>query len=235
MTQPPPIEHSVQPYYVRKRQDWAIANARQQHDQALLWYGEPALFTLMWKVEDYQAGLVTKCPRCSQDPTSIEGRVQAAYKQPLTARCPVCYGTTFSGGVRAQIIRPAIFTDVDEDETKSPRGVVHAENVTIETTDDFRSRSGDFVFRRDGSRWQLGRPRRVQLRTGYEHPTQLSTSLGYASIPGSREAQTSAAYDLPPETNSLAVLLDNSDSSFPDDNSPYEVINGPLIPDQEFE
>ena len=45
MTQPPPIEHSVQPYYVRQHQGWAVGNERQRHRQALFAFGEPVLFT----------------------------------------------------------------------------------------------------------------------------------------------------------------------------------------------
>jgi hypothetical protein len=233
MTQQPPIDVTVQPYYVRRRQDWAIDNTRQNHRQVLYAIGEPALFTLMWKIEDYNAGLVDLCPRCRMDPNSIEGRIQKAYKQPLTARCPVCYGTTLKGGIRAQIVRPTIFTDADEDETKSARGVVHQESLIVESTDDFRSRSGDFVFRKDGSRWQLGHPQRIMVRTGYEQPTQDATSLGYARITASREDETSVAFDLPPQQDELGAILTIS-SPFPQDPG-YEVINGPLIPGGEFQ
>lgn len=228
MTQIPPVEHTVQPYYVRRRQDWAIDNERQRHKQALYTVGEPALITLMWKVEDFEAGLVERCPRCRQDPNSVQGRIQAVYQQPLTARCPVCYGTTFGEGIRAQIIRPTIFTDADEDQVKSVRGVVHPENVTVESTDDFRSRTGDFIFRKDGTRWQLGRPSRVQVRTGYEQPTQETSSIGYARIPASREDESSVAFDIPPVASQLQEYLVNE--RYVPDASLYEVLNGPLIP-----
>jgi hypothetical protein len=231
MTPQPPVEVTVQPYYVRHRQDWAVANERQRHQQALYTVGEPALFTLMWKIEDAEAGLVGPCPICRQNPNSLQGRIQAAYKQAQTARCPACYGTTLAGGIRAQIVRPTIFTDADEDETKSPRGVIHAENLVIETTNDFRARTGDFVFRRDGSRWQLGRPSRVQVRTGYEQPTQEQTSIGYARIQASREDESSVAFEIPPTASELATTLAVS-GDFPQ-RPRYEVINGPLIPPEE--
>jgi hypothetical protein len=228
MTQPSPIEHSVQPYYVRHREDWAINNERDAHKQAMWISGEPVLFTLLWKVEDFEAGLVEYCVRCRPDATSIEGRIAAVYKQPKDANCPVCYGTMFGQGIRAQIIRPAIVTDADEDQVKSARGVVHPENVTIESTQDFRSRTGDLVFRRDGTRWQLGRPSRIMLRTGYEHPDQEATSLGYARIPAAREDEASVAFRIPPSAEQLVDYLSVTDF-FPE--APlYEQINGPLIP-----
>lgn len=228
------VEPNVQPFYVRQRQGWAIANERQRHVQALFTIGEPAMFTLMWKVEDFEAGLVTRCTRCRQDPDSIEGRIEAVYQQPLTATCPVCYGTTFEGGIRAQIIRPAIFTDTDEDERRSGRGVVRPENATVESTEDFRVRTGDFVFRHDGSRWQLGAPTRVQVRTGYEQPTQQATSIGYARIPANREDESSVAYVLPPTASQLTSILTQA-GPFPNDMSQYETINGPLVPSTEVQ
>lgn len=196
-----------QPYYVRQTQDWAVQQERQRHIQAIYQVGEPALFVLMWKVEDFEAGLVTPCPRCRAEDQSVDARVAGIYQQPQTARCPFCFGTTFNGGVRAKIVRPAIFTDADEDERKSARGVTHGENTMVETTDDFRSRTGDYVLRRNGSRWQLGHPQRDQLRTGYKHPTQSSSSLGYARIPASREDKASVVFEIPPIDSELAAIL----------------------------
>lgn len=229
-----PVEPNVQPFYVRNRQNWAVAQERQRHVQALFMVGEPVIFTLMWKVEDFEAGLVDRCTRCRVDPTSIQGRIQAVYKQPLTATCPVCYGTTFGHGIRAQIIRPAIFTDSDEDERKGGRGVVHQENVSLESTEDFRARTGDYAFRQEGSRWQLSSPTRLQVRTGYEHPTQQTTSIGYARITATREDKSSVAYVIPPDIDTVKTVLTPS-GTFPDDTSSFDTLNGPLIPPTEFE
>jgi len=205
--QPSPALVTHQPYYVRQTQDWAVQQERQRHIQAIYQVGEPALFVLMWKVEDFEAGLVTPCPRCRSEANDIDARVAAIYQQPQTARCPFCFGTTYDGGVRAKVLRPAIFTDADEDERKGARGVTHAEPLMVETTDDFRSRTGDYVFRKDGSRWQLGHPQRDMLRTGYEHPSQAATSLGYARIPAAREDAASVAFDIPPIASELGAVL----------------------------
>lgn len=202
-----PAEITNQPYYIRQTQDWAIAQERQRHQQAIYQVGEPALFLMMWKVEDFEAGLVSPCPRCRSTDDSVDARISAVYQQPQTARCPFCFGTTFEGGVRAKILRPAIFTDADEDERKAARGVTHGENAMVESTNDFRTRTGDYVFRRDGSRWQLGHPQRVMLRTGYEHPSQASDSLGYARIPAAREDASSVAFEIPPSREELGAIL----------------------------
>lgn len=229
---PVPIRPNTQPYYVRATQDWAVQQERQRHTQAMYQVGEPALFVLMWHVEDYEAGYVGKCPRCVQDPTTVEGRIQAVYRQPLTSTCPFCFGTTFDGGIRAKIVRPALFTDADEDERRGERGVTHAESTMIESTEDFRCRTGDFVFRADGSRWQLSTPRRVQLRTGYQHPTQAASSIGYTQIPANREDESSVAFQIPPNPQELRAWL-IAPQQWP--NPVNDVVIGPLIPGDEFE
>lgn len=207
LSQIAPVQFTTQPYYVRAQQSWVIEQERQRHVQALYQVGEPVLFVLMWKVEDYESGLVTKCPRCAEQSDSVEARISAVYQQPQTTHCGFCFGTTFYGGVRAKVRRPALITDADEDERKSQRGVIHNEQVMIQTTDDFRVRTGDYVFRRDGSRWQMGHPQRIMLRTGFGHPTQVDESIGYGQIPASREDRSSVAYEIPPTAEELISIL----------------------------
>jgi hypothetical protein len=231
MTAPKPPSRALpnnQPYYVRQTQSWAIDQERMRHIEALLWVGEPALFVLLWRVEDYQGGYCVPCPRCRTQDGSIEARVDAVYQQPQTATCPYCFGTTYYGGIRAKLVRPAIFTDADEDERRSARGATHAQSLVVESTDDFRSRTGDFVFRRDGTRWQLATPARVQLRTGYRHPTQPGDSIGYARIPAALEDKASVAYQIPPNDSELAAWLAEP-LYWPTPNG-NEMVSGPLIP-----
>jgi hypothetical protein len=221
-----PVGLSNQPFYTRDRKDWAIEQEIYRHKQALYDIGEWAMFVLLWTVEDFKSGYVVHCPRCFSG-DDVAADTSSVYKQSSQARCPSCYGTTFQGGIRAKLIRPTIFADTDDEETKSTRGVVHPQRVTVESTNDFRFRSGDFVFRIDGSRWQLSGPSRVTLRTGFEHPGQSASSIGYAPCPASLEDKTSVAYLIPPNSDQLKSLLTPM-SRYP--ISANDLINGPLIP-----
>jgi hypothetical protein len=86
---------TLQPYYLREPQRWAVDQERQRHLQALYTVGEWTMFCLMWNLEDFQNGLVTRCSVCYN-------RSSQAYKQGERNKCPDCFGTTFEGGFRAQ-------------------------------------------------------------------------------------------------------------------------------------
>lgn len=227
MTLPPePVGFTNQPFYVRDRKNWAITQENYRHDQALYSIGEPAMFVMLWTVEDFQFGYTSRCSRC-YDNEDLNARMAQVYNQPNKAKCPICFGTTFEGGIRARVIRPALITDTDDDEQLSSKGAIHPQRISVESTSDFRYRSGDFVFRQDGSRWQLKPASRVTLRTGFEHPGQLSNSIGYAQGQASLEDATSVAYLIPPNGDVLSTQL------LPDSQWPAvkeDLINGPLIP-----
>lgn len=230
-------EATAQPYYVREEQDWAVEQERQRHSQALYSYGEYAMFCLMWHVRDFEAGLVQRCSRCRGDGSNaVRVGIADAYNQPTQARCPNCYGTTFEGGFKAQIIRPCIFSDADEDEQKLARGVMNPQDLSVESTTDFRVRSGDYVFRATGDRFYLRVPNRLTLRTGFAVPHQSSMAIGYNHARANQEDRTSVAYDIltpgidPPQT--LVGLL-NTANRIPIDFDNYEIIRGRLIPPED--
>jgi hypothetical protein len=106
----PPVGLSNSPFYLRPHQNWAIEQERYRHNQALYSVGEMVMFVLMWHVEDHLKGYVRRCPRCFN---GDDARAAKVYEQSTVNKCPMCYGTTFEGGVRAKIIRPAIITDSD--------------------------------------------------------------------------------------------------------------------------
>ncbi len=225
-----PAPGDVQPYYVRDTQPWSVDQERQRHNQALLQAGEYAMFALMWHLQDHLAGLVDRCPTCTGAPGSRDSIIQDAYQQPKKNRCPDCFGTTFEGGYRALIVRPAIFSDTDESESMQARGVVNPNDVNVESTTDFRVRNNDYVFRADGDRYQLGAPTRVQLRTGFGQVTQTNAAIGYSHSRASYEdPNASVAYDIPPTREVLRDLLTRG-ARVPEDFSSIEVIRGPLIP-----
>jgi hypothetical protein len=231
---PVPADQSTvtpQAYYVRDTQDWAISQERQRHNQALLSVGEYAMFALMWHIQDYEAGLVGHCTRCyGPTPGANQDVIASVYKQATQNRCPDCYGTTYEGGYKALIVRPSIFSDTDEGETFSQRGVVHSSDINVETTIGFRVRSGDYVFRANGDRFRLRVPERITLRTGFALPSQSGHAIGYNNARASLEdPNASVAYDIGPSNAALRQILTQVTHT-PYDFSAIEVIRGPLIP-----
>lgn len=207
--------------------DWATEQERQRHTEALFWVGEWTAFFLMWTVLDFEKNLVGRCQRCYSTTTGFDARYANVYNQPTQNKCPDCFGTTFEGGFRARIVRPAIFTDGDETNSPNAKGVMHPETVNVETTTDFRMHEGDFAVRADNTRWRLNTPSRTMLRTGFGHPTQFDSSISYNNSSAKLEDQTSVAYLLPAPNvgNVLSVR-----SYLPTDFSTFELIRGPLIP-----
>lgn len=219
------MAHRVMPYYVREVQPWAIEQERRRHNEALWYVGENTMFCLMWHLEDFQAGLVGRCPTCYES----QGIVADVYGQSDEYKCPDCFGTTFEGGFKAIIIRPAIFSDADEGETKSARGVIHPNDLTIESTPDFRVRTGDYCFRINGERYFLRVPERITLRTGFTHPLQAETAIGYNHANAAVEDPSSVAYTIPPSQDEVTAILALR-TRIPKDWGSYEVIRAPLIP-----
>lgn len=220
------------PYYLRQHEGWATEQERMRHAQALYMIGEWAMFFLMWHVVDFEAGLVQRCSLCYPAGSPLAKRVAEVYKQPNRNKCPSCFGTTFEGGYRARIVRPAIFGDTDEDEKMAKKGVVHTDDVAVETTWDFRAWAGDFVVRADNSRWQLSAPTRITLRTGFEFPQQVTNSLSYGNIRAMYEEPTTVAYTLPPTNPAEMKTVLSTPVHYPADFSAYQVIRAPLVPAQ---
>jgi hypothetical protein len=217
--------------WLRQKEDWATTQERMRHAQALYQVGEYSMFVLMWSLIDLQDGLVGRCQRCYGTTGTVQHRIADVYNQPTQNECPDCYGTTFEGGIRAKIVRPSIWADLDEKEELVARGVVHPERVSVETTWDFRMRKGDFILRADGSRWRVpDSPSRVTLRTGFRHPEQIQTSLTYHKIEARYEEHGTVAFLLPPVDSSAVTEILTRTGYEPRTFTDVEVINGPLIP-----
>lgn len=225
-TQPPPGP----PLYVRDTQNWAIEQERQRHDEALFWLGEYCFIALMWHTVDFELGLIGRCNTCFDTGNNVNDRITAVYKQPTRYLCPDCYGTTYEGGIRALLVRHFLLADADESEKQDKRGSVHPSALSGETTWDFRSYEGDYLFRQDGTRYRvLTQPRRTTVRTGFAHPGQAESSLGYGRVSLGYEEPGTVAYTIPPDGPTLASLLNVGPIQQPIDWSSVEVINGPLI------
>lgn len=225
----PNTGNAPRPYYIRQRQDWAVEQERQRHIQALYQIGEWAIFVLMWHQADHEAGLVARCSRCYGATDSKDRRIANVYNQPTQNECPVCFGTTFEGGYRALVVRPAMITDADETDKLDRRGSMHPGNVGVETTVDFRSRQGDYMIRADNTRWQLTTPRRIQLRTGFDHPDQVEEGTAYNNFNAKLEERTTVAYKIPPTSGALIRMYLSVPMRMPGDFGRVEEIRGPLI------
>lgn len=224
---PPPVPVApltVQPYYVRDTQDWAVQQENQRHDQAMYSVGEYTMFVLMWHVLDFEAGLVGRCTQCYIP----AGKIAEIYKQPTKNKCLGCFGTTFEGGFKARIVRPAIFSDTNEEESTDRRGAVHTQATSIESTSDFRIRKGDYAFRADGTRWWLRGAEVVRLRSGFGYPSQTNEGLNVNISQANLEESETVAYLIPPTTSDLKGIL-NQSSRVPIDFATYEVVRAPLI------
>lgn len=217
------VASSRQPYYLREPQRWAVDQERQRHSQALYMVGEWTMFCLMWHLQDFENGLVGRCTHCSSS------RTATAYQQPERNMCTFCFGTTFEGGFKALIVRPALFGDTDEGQAFQARGVVNSDDLDMESTPDFRVRSGDYCFRATGDRFYLRVPQRVTLRTGFSTPYQRAMAVGYNHAHASLEDHSTVSYLIPPKSDDLQTIL-NVSSTSPVSFSAYEIIRAPLIP-----
>lgn len=208
--------------YTRRAQNWAVEQERYRHDQALYEVGEWAMFVLLWHVADYSLGLVERCSYC----VLPFGDVGEVYKQPSVNKCEACYGTTFEGGYRARIVRPALFGDTDFDEKVDKRAVTNPDSVSLETTSDFRVRTHDIVMRGDGTRWTLKVPDRVNLRTGFHRPGH-DFGIGHTLANVALQDPTHVSYTIPPDEATLKAIL-NAPIYDLEGMAEHEDIRGPL-------
>lgn len=215
----------VVPQWHPDPQEYARNIQRANHDQALAHFGEYTIFVLMWRLEDFNAGLVTRCSTCY----TAYGKVADAYGQSSQEKCSACYGTTFEGGIKARIARLALW-DMQEQENRSQqrRGNETTNNARVQSASDFRLRTNDFAFRGDGTRWRIQSIDTDHLRTGFQMPSNVRTPLGYAFGQVVLESTASVAYDIPPDEATLADL-DLYRIMTPADLSSLEVVNGDLL------
>jgi hypothetical protein len=220
------MTHRPTVYWSRDRENWAVTQERDRHNQVLWEYGELAIFVLLWHLEDFNAGLVERCSTCYLAVNPIA----EAYGQGDQYRCPDCYGTTFEGGYKAIIVRPTLFSDTDKDQKAHSRGQVNSDEVDIESTADFRIRTGDYCVRATGDRFYLRVPARVTLRTGFGVPWQTNSAITYSHARAVIEDPADASYVIPPDNDRAHDIL-VAVSRLPLSYHQYEDIRAPLIPE----
>lgn len=222
----PTQSEEANPYWMPGPEGWARAQVRQHHNEALYRYGEYTMFVLMWRREDFDAGLVTRCTACF----GTYGDIADVFQQPAKERCDTCFGTTYEGGVKARIVRPAIWQESVDDNHRRKQGEVIVNSISVQSTSDFRMRNDDFILRADGTRWSVSNISGDHLVTGFAHEGLGLGDVAFNVGTAKRQDEGTVAYDIPPATALLQSQLAVTGPNYPFDFSSVEEINGPLIP-----
>lgn len=216
-----PSRKPTQPYHAATHQQWAAEIVGASHEEALYAYGELALFTLMWRPVDFEAGRVGRCSTCFN---GTKARNAAAFEQPTKRECPDCFGSTFEGGFRAQIIRPSLFADRNEEMRDEIRGTMVSDTIRVETTGEFVLHKDDYVFRFDGARYQVEEKAEDVVRPGFGNPRSERSVAGPTTA--HREESTSVAFLIPPVSPlSLTSMLDRSGPFLVGDLQAFDILS----------
>lgn len=213
-----------QQLWLNDPQSYAIDQVSLRRQQALARYGEYSIFLLMWRLADHTQGLVQRCSTCWGDAAEV-------YGQATREKCPNCFATTFEGGYKARIIRMALWDANESDDRSNKRGDVEISTASIQTTEDFRLRNGDFIIRADGTRWRVQTISTNHLRTGFMHPSLQRTPVGFNYGQVVREDESSVAYIIDPSPTELGNI-DLIGARYPHDFSWAENVRGPILPDK---
>lgn len=220
----PTVDGRHLPFWTGGPQGWAIDQVSNSHLETMYLLGELSMFVLMWRAADNRGGLVALCSVC----TAQDGRPFAAYEQPTRRRCPSCFGTTFEGGYRARIVRPSLWLDRTLDSSDSRRGQVVTSSLALETTRDFTLHTGDYIFRINGARYRCSEMDTPPVRTGFETQAE-QTLVGGVVDRVMLEDPSSVAYSIPPPPEDVDAALLAGGHLVSSEQSPYEVIRGPLV------
>lgn len=178
------------------RRQWDIEQERDRNLQALYRFGEYCIFYQFWQDADFKAGLVGRCSVCED----IDHIAMATYKQPAQTRCPSCFGTTYEGGWKRRVVRPAVWSeDTQIDQQEVSRGTVEVARAQISVPYDLLLLNGDLVIRADNSRWHVEAVTLTLLHTGFTQSPQPTTAIGYNVPTIVLEPKTSVTYTLPPD------------------------------------
>jgi hypothetical protein len=214
------------PYQLGRDQQWAHDQLLSSHLEALYAFGEYSFFVLMWTADDFQRGLVGHCQRCFLG----NNRASAAFGQGGQSRCPECFGSSFEGGYRARIIRPALWTDSAPELAQTPRGEVTSDTMAVETTADFTMHRGDYLLRAGGQRYHSTQLAGAWVRSGFitaSDPRSVSGMIPQARL---EDERASVAYDLPPEPETVEVALGRQPAQhLAGYLADFEDVRGPLL------
>jgi hypothetical protein len=187
------LDHFLDTYVVPDVKSWELENERFRHDQALYRYGEYAIFVSMWTMQDFTAGLVSRCSTCF----APQGAIEDTWQQPAYFKCPNCLGTSFEGGYKAVLVRPSLWSWNEPVLQQVARGVINTDVATVQTTSDFRLEPKDYIIRGDGSRWQAQEVSGDHLDTGFGTQSGIWNATAFIYNNVTREDESSPIYLLP--------------------------------------
>lgn len=202
---------------------YATQQERMRHDDAVLWYGEMTVFILWWSTLDFHNGLVDRCSTCFKPLLDIA----EVYQQAPKIKCPNCYGTTFEGGFRALLYRPALWDHYQADQDLQRRGLTTSQTANVQPTTDFQMRDNDCAIRGDNTRWRITQPKQTELATGFGTKASWPNVLT-SVIEAHLEDTSSVVYTVPVNLSSLTLEGWSPTVPYPHAN---DIINGPLTYD----
>ncbi len=200
---------------------YALEQERQRHDDAVHWFGEMTAFLLWWHIHDFENDLVERCSVCYVP----YGDITDVYRQPAKHKCETCYGTTFEGGLRAILYRPAIWNTQRTDSKVEKRGDIVRATGDIQIVSSFIARDGDIAVRSDGTHWQMTQTQGPEVSTGFGPRGGLASVInGRASI--TLEDADSVSHLVTIDADPLAIGGWKPYMIHP---HPSDVVNGPEI------
>jgi membrane protein implicated in regulation of membrane protease activity len=198
-----------------------------RHDDAIISFGEMTACVMMWNIADLDRGDVTRCTVCY----TPFGIIADAYQQPSKGMCTSCYGTSFQGGIRAIVYRPAMWVEDTSSDQLERRGQAVNASGTVQLTSDFMMRDGDYLVRSDGTYWRITSPQDNEIVTGFGPSATGSDANVAGTTSGSTvrvqlEDKSSIAYSLPINPTALLSVGWSPYMLYP---SGYDVVNGSLL------
>jgi hypothetical protein len=127
-----------------------------------------------------------------------------------------------------------MWNPTDEQHKKGPTGEMITSNSTVQSISDFRMRTGDFVFKADGTRWRISQVNTDTVISGFQAANDINAMVGYTYENTVREDENTISYLIPPDAMTLINLLDISVvPNYPVNFANWEVYNTtlPLIGD----
>lgn len=198
---------------------YAVMQEIERHDEAVRWFGEMTACIFMWNAFDFAARLVGRCTVCFE----AYGEIADAYGQAPRKMCPNCYGTTFEGGIRALLYRPAIWTKDVVSQDVEKRGQVEVTTAEVQTVSGTAMREGDFLVRSNGTRWQINSPDDTEISTGFG-PKGNDSVVG-SFFRAQLEDGSSVAYLIPIVEEAMSF---RGHSPYPLYPTQWDIINGDI-------